>query len=138
MADCCEKKEQPQGASSCCSGDGKTVLLYSCSGGANVGEMADKAARQLMYEGCGQMFCIVGLGGDIQGMIQAAKDADMNVVIDGCDMDCGKKTFDRCGVTNYVQVKVTDLGIEKAKPKAATDDEVGKVIEKVKEVVATA
>lgn len=122
-------------AQSCCSSDGKTVLLYSCSGGANVGEMADRAARQLMYEGRGQMFCIVGLGGDIQGMIQTARDADENVVIDGCDMDCGKATFDRCGVSNYVQVKVTGLGIEKQKPKAATDEEVAKVVANVKEVL---
>ena len=125
--------------SQCCSGaSGKTVLLYSCSGGANVGEMADRACRQLMYDGVGQMFCLAGLGGDIQGMIQTAKDADLNVVVDGCDVDCGKKTFDRCGVTNYVQVKVTDLGIEKAKPKAATDEEVAKVVAQAKEVVASA
>ncbi|MHA1573416.1 MAG: putative zinc-binding protein [Alphaproteobacteria bacterium] len=124
-------------AQSCCCGEGKTVLLYACSGGANVGEAADRACRQLTYEGCGQMFCLAGLGGDIQGMIQTAKDADLNVIVDGCDMDCGKKTFDRCGVTNYVQVKVTDLGIEKAKPKAATDEEVAKVVAKIKEVVAS-
>ena len=123
----------------CCSeGNGKTVLLYSCSGGANVGEMADRAARQLMYDGVGQMFCAVGLGGDLQGMIQTAKDADLNVVIDGCDMDCTKATFERCGVTNYVQVKVTDLGIVKEKPKAATDEEVAKVAAKAKEVIPSA
>ena len=50
-------------------------MLYSCSGGANVGEMADKGARQLMYDGVGQMLCVVGLGGDIQGMVQTAKAA---------------------------------------------------------------
>ena len=123
----------------CCSGGaGKTVLLYSCSGGANVGEMADRACRQLMYEGVGQMFCVVGLGGDVQGMIQTAMDADQNIVVDGCDMGCGKKTFDRCGVTNYVQVKVTDLGIEKAKPQAATDEEVATVAATVRDVAASA
>ena len=125
-------------ADCCCSGKGKTVLLYACSGGANTGEAADRAARQLMYDGAGQMFCLAGLGGDIHGMIQTAKDADVNVVIDGCPMDCGKKGFDRAGVANYVHVRVTDLGIEKAKPKAATDHEVAKVVAKVKEALATA
>ena len=124
-------------AQSCCS-NGNSVLLYSCSGAANVGEIADRACRRLMYEGCGQMFCLAGLGGDIQGMIQTAKDADLNIVVDGCDMDCGKKTFDHCGVTNYVHIKVTDLGIEKAKPKAATDEEIAKVVTKIKEVVTSA
>jgi len=122
----------------CANGDGKTVLFYACSGGANVGEAADRAARQMMYDGHGDMFCLAGLGGDVQGMIQTAKDADLNVVIDGCDMDCSKKTFDRCGVTNYVQIKVTDLGIEKTKPKVATDEEVAAVIAEVKRVLAQA
>ena len=60
------------------------------------------------------------------------------MVIDGCDMDCAKATFDRCGVTNYVQVKVTDLGIEKEKPKAATEEEVARVVAEAREVVACA
>jgi len=119
-------------------GNGKTVLVYACSGGANVGEMADRAARQLMYDGDAMMFCVVGLGGDIEDMIQTARDADLNVIIDGCDMDCAKATFDRCGVTNYVQVKITDLGIVKEKPKAATDEEVAKVVAKAREVLASA
>jgi len=118
--------------------EGKTILFYACSGGANVGEAADRAARRLMFDGCGQMYCLASLGGDIRDMIQTAKDADQNIVIDGCDTDCGKASFDRCGVTNYVQVRVTDLGIEKAKPKAATDEEVEKVVAKVKEVLGNA
>lgn len=121
--------------SQCCGGE-KSVLFYACSGGANVGEIADRSARRMMYDGAGQMFCLAGLGGGIQGMIQTAKDADTNVVIDGCDVDCGKKCFEQAGVDNYVQMKVTDLGIEKAKPKAATDEEVAKVVAKVKDVVA--
>lgn len=120
----------------CANGDAKTVLFYACSGGANVGEAADRAARQMMCDGHGDMFCLAGLGGGVQGMIQTAKDADLNVVIDGCDMDCAKKTFDRCGVINYVQVKVTDLGIEKAKPKAPTGEEVAAVTAEVKRVLA--
>jgi len=120
----------------CCSGNGKkTVLFYACSGGANVAEVADKAAREMMFAGEGIMFCLAGLGAGIDGMIQTARDADLNVVIDGCPMDCAKKTFDNCGVTNYVQVKVTDLGIEKVKGVRAMDEQVAEVLAKVKEVL---
>lgn len=123
-------------AQRCCSGKGgKIVLLYACSGGANVGEMADRAARQLMYDGLGAMLCVTGIGGGVQGMIQKANDADLNVVIDGCDLDCGKNCFEKAGVRNYVQVKVTDLGIEKAKPKAASQKEIEKVVAKVRQVI---
>ena len=58
------------------------VLVYACSGGANVGEISDRAARELMFAEHGTMFCLAGLGGDIQGMVQTARDADVNLVIE--------------------------------------------------------
>jgi uncharacterized metal-binding protein len=130
MGDCC-------GQSECCGGaQAKNVLLYACSGGANVAEISDRVARELMSDGCGKMFCLAGLGAEIQGMIQTARDADMNVVIDGCPMDCAKKIFDRIGVTNYKQIRVTDLGIEKVKGVKCTDEQVRKVADAARRTVA--
>jgi len=124
--------------STCCGSKkgGKTVLLYACSGGANVAEVADRAARQLAAEGRGTMFCLAGLGAGIEAMVQTARDADLNVVLEGCPMDCAKKIFDRAGLTNYVQVKVTDLGIEKKKGVRAADSEVVRAVAKAKESLA--
>ena len=139
MSDCCGTPKPTNDASCCCGSDGeKIVLLYACSGGANVGEISDKAARELMFAGEGTMFCLAGLGGDIQGMVQTARDADVNLVIDGCPMDCAKKTFDRHGLTNYRQIKVTDLGIEKVKGVRCTQEQVDTTIAKAKEVLAGA
>ena len=126
MADC-----------SCGKANKKTVLLYACSGGANVAEIADKAARELMFAGQGTMFCLAGIGAGIPGMIQTAKDADLNLVLEGCPMDCAKKVFDKAGLTNYVQIKVTDLGIEKTKGVRATDSQVATLVAKAKEVLAS-
>jgi uncharacterized metal-binding protein len=123
-------------ASECCGGAKKTVLLYACSGGANVAEASDLAARQLMFSGCGTMFCLAGLGAGIQGMIQTAKDADVNLVIDGCPMDCAKKVFEKAGITNYRYIRVTDLGVEKTKGVRATAEQVDKIVAKAKEVLA--
>jgi len=126
-------------ADSCCSGGGKkTVLLYACSGGANVAEISDRAARQLMKEGRGSMFCLAGLGAGIQSMVQTAKDADLNVVLEGCPMDCAKKIFDNLGLKNYVQIRATDLGIEKKKGVPVKDEEIAKVVAKAKEALAKA
>jgi len=122
----------------CCGEAKKTVLLYACSGGANVAEIADRAARELMFSGCGSMFCLAGIGAGIPGMVQTAKDADVNVVIDGCPVDCAKKIFDKAGVTNYQYIRVTDLGIEKVKGVRATDEQVAAVVAKVREVLAKA
>ena len=122
--------------SDCCGNESnRNVLFYACSGGANVAEVADKAAREMMFAGEGIMFCLAGLGAGIEGMIQTARDADLNVVIDGCPMDCAKKIFDNAGLDNYVQIKVTDLGIEKVKGVRVTDEQVEKVLEKVKEAL---
>jgi uncharacterized metal-binding protein len=140
MSNCCGENAKKEGKSAdCCGGAAKkNVLLYACSGGANVAEISDRAARELMFSGCGSMFCLAGLGAGIQGMIQTAKDADLNVVIDGCPMECAKKIFDKAGVTNYKQIKVTDLGIEKVKGVRCTQEQINRVVAKAKEVIAQA
>ena len=130
MSDCCNNQD-----GQCC-GDGRTVLFYACSGGANVAEVADKAARELMDAGCGTMFCLAGLGAGLEGMVQTARDADLNVVIDGCPMDCAKKIFEALGLDNYAQIKVTDLGFEKVKGVRATDDQVAATVATVKKALA--
>ena len=122
MADCCNDKK-------------RIVLLYACSGGANVAEIADKAARELMFEGAGTMFCLAGVGAGIDGMVQTAKDADLNLVIDGCPMECAKKIFDRHGI-EYAYLKVTDLGIEKVKGVRSTQEQVDQVVAKARELLA--
>ena len=126
MADSCSVSEGP-----------KKVLFYACSGGANVGEVADQAARRLMNEGLGSMFCLAGIGGGVESMLQVAKDADLNVVIDGCDTGCAQKVFEKAEITNVRFVVITDLGIEKApKGTRATDAEVDKVVAKIRTELA--
>jgi uncharacterized metal-binding protein len=137
-SECCGSGKKKPKRADCCGGGEKTVLLYACSGGANVAEIADRAARELMLSGCGSMFCLAGIGAGIQGMVQTAKDADLNLVLEGCPMDCAKKIFDNAGITNYVQVKVTDLRIEKQKGVRATDEQVAAAVAKAREAIATA
>lgn len=121
----------------CCGGNenAKKVLLYACSGGANVGEISDRACRQLMADGEGTMWCLAGLGAEIGGIVQTARDADLNVVVDGCDMDCAKKIFDKLGI-EHTQVKVTDLGIEKVKGIRATDEQVATTVAAARKALA--
>ena len=116
----------------------KTVLLYACSGGANVAEAADRAALRLMDDGKGTMFCLAGLGAEIEGMVQTARDADLNVVIDGCPVDCAGKIFERLGVENVLRLRVTDLGVEKVKGVRATEEEVSLAVAKAESEIAAA
>ncbi|MHC5119049.1 MAG: putative zinc-binding protein, partial [Planctomycetota bacterium] len=43
----------------CSGGD---TLVFACSGAADVGAVADQAARKMTQEGYGQMFCLAGIG----------------------------------------------------------------------------
>jgi len=138
MSDCCKDKEPKRGASECCAGGGeeRVVLFYACSGAANVAEIADHAVREMAAAGHGAMFCLAGVGAGIQGMVQTAKDADLNIIIDGCPLDCGKKIFEQAGITNYMQITVTDLGIENVKGARCSEGEVDVVVKKAKDVLS--
>ena len=103
----------PDGTCSC--GGGSVTLIFACSGAANVGKMADEAARKLAREGKGRMYCLAGLGGDVKEIVEMARSADRVLVIDGCPTDCAKKTVERAGIRRYAFVRVTDLGMEKGK-----------------------
>jgi len=135
MSDGCAKTSTKAAGESCC-GSSRNVLLYPCSGAANVAEISDQAARELMFAGDGKMFCLAGLGANIQGMVQTARDADVNLVIDGCPMECAKKIFDRHAIANYRYLRVTDLGIEKTKGVRCTREQVDKTVAKARELLA--
>ncbi len=123
---------------SCQSTASRKVLIYACSGAANVAEIADKAARQLTAEGQGQMFCLAGLGAGLPNMIQSAKDADLNLVLDGCPLDCARLIFQNAGVTNVKIIRITDHGIAKAKGVKVTDEQVQKIAALAREALAAA
>ncbi len=110
------------------------ILIYACSGAANVAVIADRAARTLSGTGEASMFCLAGLGAGIQGMVQTARDADVNIIIDGCGLDCAKKIFDKNNVTNYRQIRVTDCGIEKGS-EPVTDQQVQVIVDKTREEI---
>ena len=54
----------------------KVRLLYACSGAADVGQIADLVARQLSKEKWGNMSCLAGIGADLSGFIESAREAD--------------------------------------------------------------
>ena len=97
----------------CCGGN--EVMLMACSGGSNVGQLSNEVARQLTVGGKGVMFCLAGVGGQVENIVQMTKDADRVIVIDGCSVACAKKAMDLAGCTEYEWVDLTEAGIEKNK-----------------------
>lgn len=108
----------------CCGGD---VLILACSGGSNVGQISNEAAKALTEQGQGKMYCAIGVGAGLQNFIETTRNASACVAIDGCPMGCVKKALENAGLKADVYVLVTDLGIEKQPGFDAPDDDVAKV-----------
>lgn len=100
--------------SDCCTA-GRNVMIRVCSGGSNVGQLANQATVQLTREGFGKMFCLAGIGGRLSGFVQSAKDVPAMVAIDGCEVGCAKAILDQAGVPLRDYAVLPDLGIEKNK-----------------------
>lgn len=98
----------------CACSNNKTMIL-ACSGASNVGQLSNQAAVDLTREGFGKMFCLAGIGGQLSGFVQSAKDVDHLVVIDGCPVGCARAILEKNGIENKNYVVITDLGIEKSK-----------------------
>lgn len=95
-------------------------LIFACSGGADVGRLSDVAARRMTADGCGKMFCLAGIGGDVEGILKTTREADKILAIDGCPVDCARKSLERAGITVFSHFQVTSLGFEKGN--TAVDD----------------
>jgi uncharacterized metal-binding protein len=90
-----------------------STLIFACSGAADVGEIADRAARTLVGCGKGAMFCLAGVGGRIPDMIDRVRAAKTLLVLDGCDKDCARLTLENAGFTTLTHLRVTDCGLAK-------------------------
>ena len=100
--------------SSCgCSCSAGPKLIFSCSGAADVGELADQTARKLSRDGLGKMFCLAGIGGRVSGIMKSTEAAASILAIDGCALDCTKKSLEEAGITRFNHLRLTDLGFEK-------------------------
>ncbi len=120
--------------SKCC-GQGD-VLLFACSGGSNVGQIANDASKALDQLGQGNFFCLIGIGAGIGPIVERTKkDGTTIVAIDGCNVACAKKALANIGVTPDVYVDVTALGIEKGHHFNHTPDEVGQTAQAVVEAL---
>ncbi len=114
---------KPQGA--CCGAAPR--LIFACSGAADVGQISDLAARRLTAEGAGRMFCLAGIGGRVSGIMETTRAASAVLAIDGCPLDCARKTLEEAGFAEFQHLRLSEMGMEKGKS-PATDEQVAKVV----------
>jgi len=124
---------QAKPQSTCCAAAPK--LVFSCSGAADVGEISDRAARKLSAEGAGKMFCLAGIGGRVSGIVETTRAAAAVLAIDGCPLDCTRKTLEEAGFTRFEHLRLSDMGMEKGKS-PVTEDRISKVVQHGKKRLA--
>lgn len=100
------------GKSTCACG-GKPKLIFACSGSADVGAIADQAARKLTKDGAGRMYCTAGIGGRVSGIMATTESAAKILVIDGCPASCARNTLEQAGFKKYEHLQLATLGMEK-------------------------
>jgi uncharacterized metal-binding protein len=111
-------------------------LIFSCSGAADTGEIADRTARQLTKDGVGKMYCLAGVGGRVPDIMDVTRSASSILAIDGCDKDCVKHCLEAAGFQDFRHLRVTDLGMPKGQS-PATDERIRLVADRAKELLST-
>ena len=110
-------------------------LIFACSGAADVGAIADQAARKLTREGAGKMFCLAGIGGRVSGIMKSTEAAAKVLAIDGCPLNCARLCLEEAGFTDFEHIQLADLQLEKGSS-PVTDENVAKVCGAALEKVA--
>jgi uncharacterized metal-binding protein len=117
-----------------CSCSGGPTLIFACSGAADVGAVADQAARKLTADQKGKMFCLAGIGARVPGIMKTTEAASRILAIDGCPLNCVKGTLEQAGFKNFLHLQMADLEMEKCKTPPSLQA-VGKVVDKACEML---
>jgi uncharacterized metal-binding protein len=116
----------------CCSAP---KLIFACSGAADVGAIADQAARKLTRDGSGKMFCLAGVGGRVSGIMKRTEAAETILAIDGCPLNCVKRCLEAAGFTNYRHLQMADIGLVKGQS-AMSEESISIVVQRGAELLA--
>ncbi len=126
-------KQGLQMVETCCSSG--TVLLFPCSGGSNVGQIANQVGVKLTVNGSGSMYCLAGIGARDEGMILSTLEASRVVAIDGCPVLCSKRALEAAGITVTDSFVLTELGISKNKNYSLKDEDINYIYQQIKTVL---
>jgi len=105
-------------------------LIFACAGASDTADITYRAARRLTREGAGKMYCLAGIGGRVQDILNISAEAEILLALDGCEADCAKRSLELAGFSNVLHLRVTDLGMPKGSSPAT--------LERISQVVAAA
>ncbi len=112
-------------------------LIFACSGGADVGEVADQAARAMTRAGVGRMYCLSGIGGRVSSILDTTADAAAVLVINGCAKTCATHVLEAAGFRGFAHLCLNDLGFKKGQT-AVSDEHIQAVVDAGSALLAAA
>lgn len=118
-----------------CEANGGLKLIFGCSGGSELGEITDRAARKLSKVGAGKIFCLAGIGGNVSGIVRTTEAARKILAIDGCPLNCAKKSLEERGISEFTHLQIGDLGIKRGEAKV-DDATISIVVDKGRELLS--
>jgi uncharacterized metal-binding protein len=111
-------------------------LVFVCSGAADVGELTDRAARELRAQGNAAMSCLASVGARDQDIMFNADLADRVLLIDGCPKACSRRTFEQAGLHRFLHFELSQVGLVKGRSPAIPEN-VQKVVAKAAEILGS-
>lgn len=111
-------------------------IVYACSGCSDAGELADRIARQLAREGAAEMSCLAGVGGRVKHLVAVAEKAGRVLVIDGCPINCARKTLELAGVQHVEHLELQKLGLRKGSC-PVTDENIARGVQAARQQLAS-
>jgi len=105
-----------------CTCKGGTTLIFPCSGGSDVGEISDRTARAMTAEGKGKMFCLAGIGARVSSIMETTGAAEKLLAIDGCPVECARKTLEGAGFNQVISMRIGDYGLKKGSAPATAEN----------------
>lgn len=122
------------GSSSCASNDAP-AKVYACAGASNVGKISMDLAIALHQAKRYQMSCASGIGAEICGFTDGAKEeGKMNLLIDGCPVGCLRTMFENKSIKNYDHIVLTEMGIQKDGSFTYDQSVIPELMHKLKEI----
>ncbi len=115
----------------CCA----NIAIFPCVGSSNVGQLSNKIAIEIGNKGFGNVMCTSGIGGRISGIMKSAEASDKIIVIDGCPLNCARKTLELAGFKVDNHIIISEFGIKKNKDKDLKENEISEALEKTLEVL---
>ncbi len=108
------------------------MVVMSCSGASDLGELTDRVARHLRNNNIRNMKCLTMVAIEDKPLINSLQSANI-LVIDGCVVDCGKKILQNADFHDFHHIRLTDLGLIKGQT-PANEENINKVYNNIKHI----